>query len=90
MEQNITKMVTAISNRQKKMQEMESNLDSIESQTLETESEEDSSSMEGQIDNESPYPRFHTIRFSNNLSFLFIHCIILFIPCIYSLIVCNQ
>ena len=56
MEQNITKMVTAISNRQKKMQEMESNLDSIESQTLETESEEDSSSMEGQIDNESPYP----------------------------------
>ena len=56
MEQNITKMVTAISNRQKKMQEMESNLDSIESQTLETESEEDSSSMEGQLDNESPYP----------------------------------
>lgn len=56
MEQNIKKMVTAISNRQKKMQEMESNLDSIESQTLETESEEDASSMEGQLDNESPYP----------------------------------
>ena len=55
MEQNIKKMVTAISSRQKKMQEMESNLDSIESQTLETESEEDFSSIEGQLENELPY-----------------------------------